>query len=172
MGTRHLYRILTGPSFAVRDMYLPKSFRRSLWGLKVWAYTAEIVSTVAEPASAQHPLTNNTAIQPTSTHFISTAFWTHHKVLTYVEYRAVSGDFQNMYWPPPPFPSASVSSPRTKGGGYTLARRWGGWGVNILEDARHRSGLLQYNLSTEYGRSKRLGVKFMDEKRRGSFFKL
>ncbi len=32
--------------------------------------------------------------------------------------------------------------------GYTLAGRWGGWGVNILEDARHRIGLLQYNLST------------------------
>jgi hypothetical protein len=40
----------------------------------------------------------------------------YHKVLTYVEYRAVSGVFQNI--------------------------------VNILEDARHRIGLLQYNLST------------------------
>ncbi len=35
-----------------------------------------------------------------------------------------------------------------RGGGYTLAGRWGGWGVNILEDARHRIGLLQSNLST------------------------
>ncbi len=46
----------------------------------------------------------------------------------------------------PPLQPASVSSPRTKGGGYTLAGRWGGWGVNILEDASHRIGLLQYSL--------------------------
>ncbi len=46
------------------------------------------------------------------------------------------------------FHPASVSSLRTKGGGYTLAGRWGGGEVNILEDARHRIGLLQYNLST------------------------
>jgi hypothetical protein len=62
-----------------------------------------------------------------------------HKVLTYVEYRAVSGVFQNVD-PPPPFHPASVSSPRTKG------RR--GVGVNILENARHWIGLLQYNIST------------------------
>jgi hypothetical protein len=61
-----------------------------------------------------------------------------HKVLTYVEYRALSGVFQNID-PPPPFHPASVSSPLTKGaGGYTLAGRWGG--VNILEDARHWIG--------------------------------
>jgi hypothetical protein len=56
-----------------------------------------------------------------------------HKVLTYVEYRAVSDVLQNID-PPPPSPPASVSSPppTTKGGGYTLAGRWGGWGVNIL----------------------------------------
>jgi hypothetical protein len=48
-----------------------------------------------------------------------------HKVLTYVEYRAVSGVFQTID-PPPPRHSASVSYPRTKGGGggwYTLAGR-------------------------------------------------
>ncbi len=45
--------------------------------------------------------------------------------------------------PHPPLHLASVSSPRNKGGGYTLAGRRGGWGVNILEDARHRIGLLQ-----------------------------
>jgi hypothetical protein len=62
----------------------------------------------------------------------------YHKVLTYVEYRAVSGVFQNID-PPPPLHPASVSSPRTKGGGgggggwYTLVGRWGGWGVNSLE---------------------------------------
>ncbi len=32
---------------------------------------------------------------------------------------------------------------RGEGKGYTLAGRRGGWGVNILEDARHRIGLLQ-----------------------------
>ncbi len=31
---------------------------------------------------------------------------------------------------------------------YTLAGRWGGWGFNIMEDASHRIGLLQSNLST------------------------
>ena len=38
---------------------------------------------------------------------------------------------------------ASVSSPGNKGGGYTLAGRRGGWGVNILEDERDRIALLQ-----------------------------
>ncbi len=55
-----------------------------------------------------------------------------HKILTYVEYRAVSGVFQNID-PPPPLHPASVSSHRTKG-----------------EDARHWIGLLQYNLTTAY----------------------
>ncbi len=70
----------------------------------------------------------------------------HDKVLTYVEYRAVSGVFQNID-PPPPLHPASVSSPAPNAGGYTLAGRWG-VGVNILEDAGHWIGLLLYNLST------------------------
>ncbi len=37
----------------------------------------------------------------------------------------------------------SVSSPRNKGGGYTLAGRRGDGGVNILEDERNRIALLQ-----------------------------
>jgi hypothetical protein len=45
----------------------------------------------------------------------------HHKVLTYVEDRAVSSVFQNIA-PPPPIHPASVSAPRTKG------RVEGGWG--------------------------------------------
>jgi hypothetical protein len=82
-----------------------------------------------------------------------------HKVLTYVEYRAVSGVFQNIdpptplstpafgasskiLTPPPPSPPAFGA-----GGGHTR-RAVRGWGVNILEDARHRIGILQYNLST------------------------
>ncbi len=72
----------------------------------------------------------------------------HHKVLTYVEYRAESGVFRTILTPHPPLPLASVSSPRTEGGGYTLAGRWGDGGVNISEDARHWIGLLQYNPST------------------------
>jgi hypothetical protein len=48
------------------------------------------------------------------------------------------------YWPPhPPLRPASVSSPRNKGGGYTVAGRRVGWGVNILEDERNRIALLQ-----------------------------
>ncbi len=72
-----------------------------------------------------------------------------HKVLTYVESRAVSVVFQNID-PPPPLHPASVSSPRTKGGGGGVHTRRAvrGWGVNILEAARHWIGLLQYNLST------------------------
>ncbi len=45
--------------------------------------------------------------------------------------------------PHPPLPLASLSSPRNKGGGYTLAGRRGGWGVIILEDERNRIALLQ-----------------------------
>ncbi len=68
---------------------------------------------------------------------------------TYVEYRAVSGVFQNID-PPPPLHPASVSSPRTKGGGINTRPAVRGWGVNILKYARHWIGLLQYNLSTLY----------------------
>ncbi len=76
---------------------------------------------------------------PESTKNLASVFNQMHKVLTYVEYRAVSDVFQNIDPPSPP----SVSSPRTKGRGYTLTGRRGGWGVNILEDASHRIGLLQ-----------------------------
>jgi hypothetical protein len=61
----------------------------------------------------------------------------HHEVLTYIEYRAVSGVFRTIHHPPPLHP-ASVSSSR-------VVR---GWGVNISEDARHWIGLLQHNPST------------------------
>ncbi len=76
-----------------------------------------------------------------------------HKVLTYVEYRAVSGVFQNIDPPHPFFHPASVSSPphqrRGGGGGGVHTRRLvRGWWVNILEDAGYWIGLLQYNLST------------------------
>ncbi len=66
------------------------------------------------------------------------------KVLTYVEYRAVSGVFQNID-PQPPLHLASVSSPPHQRHTRRLVK---GWGVNILEDVRYWIGLLQYNLST------------------------
>ncbi len=71
---------------------------------------------------------------------------TRHKVHTYVENRAVSGVFQNIDPLPPPSPQRVCPPPAPKA--YTLAGRWG---VNILEDARHWIGILQYNPSTERG---------------------
>ncbi len=70
-------------------------------------------------------------------------------VLTYVEYRAASGVFQNIDPPPPSPPSECVLPPHQRRGVHTR-RAVGGWGggVNILEDARHWIGLLRYNLST------------------------
>ncbi len=72
-----------------------------------------------------------------------------HKVPTYIEYRAVSGGvLPTIDQPTPSPPSECFLPPTPKAGGYTLAGRWGGWGVNISEDARHWIGLLEYNLST------------------------
>ncbi len=55
-----------------------------------------------------------------------------HKVLTYIEYRAVSGVFRPelLTPPPPPLHPASVFSPRIKDGGYTIHTRRAvkGWG--------------------------------------------
>jgi hypothetical protein len=62
-----------------------------------------------------------------------------HKVLIYIEYRAVSGVFQPID-PPPHLPLVSVSSPRTKGGG-VHTRRAMRVGVNSSEDASHWIGL-------------------------------
>jgi hypothetical protein len=64
-----------------------------------------------------------------------------HKVLTYVEYRAVSGVFQTIPDPPPPSPPSECVPSRTKGGGGVHTRRAVGGEVNILEDARHSSVL-------------------------------
>ncbi len=61
-----------------------------------------------------------------------------HKVLPYVEYRAVFSVFQNIDPPTPLFTQRVCPPPAPRAGG----------GVNILDDARHRIGLLQYNLST------------------------
>jgi hypothetical protein len=82
-----------------------------------------------------------------------------HKVLIYVEYRAVSGVFQNID-PPPPYQPASVYPPplvrgRTHllggegvGGQYFGRRQTQLCTLHILEDARYWIGLLQCNLST------------------------
>ncbi len=69
-----------------------------------------------------------------------------HKVLKYVEYRAVSGVFQNIDPPTSP-PSECVLHPHQRLGDIHSPGGEGG-GVNILEDARHRIDLLLYNLST------------------------
>jgi hypothetical protein len=47
--------------------------------------------------------------------------------------------FQNIDPPPPSPPGECVGG----GGEDTLPGRRGGWGVNILEDERHRIALLQ-----------------------------
>jgi hypothetical protein len=69
-----------------------------------------------------------------------------HKVLTYIEYRAVSGVFRTID-PPAPLHPASLSSPAPKaGGGHTRPTRRAvrGWGVNISEDARY--GLASHSI--------------------------
>jgi hypothetical protein len=67
----------------------------------------------------------------------------------YIEYRAVSGVFQHID-PPHPLSTQRVCPPPAPkaGGGVHTRREVRGWGVNILEDARHWIGLLQYNPST------------------------
>ncbi len=70
-----------------------------------------------------------------------------HKVFTYVEYRAVSGVFQNIDPPRPLSTQRMYPHPASKAGGGNTRRARGGGG-NILEDARHWMGLLQYNPST------------------------
>jgi hypothetical protein len=72
-----------------------------------------------------------------------------HKVLTYVEHRAVSGVFQNIDPPPPPSPPSEcvLPYPAPKAGG-THSPGGEGVGSQYLEDARHWIGLLQFNPST------------------------
>jgi hypothetical protein len=74
-----------------------------------------------------------------------------HKVLTYIEYRAVSGVFRTIDPPPPSPPSECVLPPphQRRGGSHSPGGE--GVGVNILEDARHWIGLLRYYPSTEAG---------------------
>jgi hypothetical protein len=58
----------------------------------------------------------------------------------------VSGVFQNIGPPPPPLSTQRVCPPPSNRVHTRRALR--GWGVNILEDARHWIGLLEYNLSS------------------------
>ncbi len=73
-----------------------------------------------------------------------------HKVLTYVEYRAVSSVFQNIDPPPhaPPSPPSECVLPphqrRGVPGGYTLAMRWGGVGGSIFWNMSDK-GLASYS---------------------------
>jgi hypothetical protein len=54
----------------------------------------------------------------------------------------MAGVFQNIEPPPPPLAARRVyTPPPLLRGEDTLAGRRGGWGVNILEDARHCSVL-------------------------------
>jgi hypothetical protein len=53
----------------------------------------------------------------------------------------MSGVFQNVDPPPPSPPGECVPPPAYGVGEDTLAGWRGGWGVNILEDARHSSVL-------------------------------
>jgi hypothetical protein len=71
-----------------------------------------------------------------------------HKVLTYIEYRAVSGVLRTI--DPHPLSTQRVCPPpATKARGYTLAGRAGVGGQYCSsEDARHWIVLLQYNPST------------------------
>jgi hypothetical protein len=84
-----------------------------------------------------YPGTDEGAIMPyLCSKIVREHLW--HKVLTYIEYRAVSGVFRTIE--PHPLSTQRVSSPRTKGGGgggVHTRRAVRGWGVNSSEDARH-----------------------------------
>jgi hypothetical protein len=60
----------------------------------------------------------------------------------------VPGVFQNIDLPPPSPPSECVLPPHQRREVHTRQAVRGVGGVNILEDASHRIGLLQSNLST------------------------
>ncbi len=64
--------------------------------------------------------------------------WWEHIVLTYIEYRAVSGVFRLLT--PHPLSTQRVCPPPAPKAGVHTRRAVRGWGVNILEDARHWIG--------------------------------
>jgi hypothetical protein len=72
-----------------------------------------------------------------------------HKVLTYVDYRAVSGVFQNIDPPPTPSPpSECVLPPHQRRGGGVHTRRAVGGGQYFGRRQTLDWSLIQYNLST------------------------
>jgi hypothetical protein len=71
-----------------------------------------------------------------------------HKVLTYIEYRAVSGVFRTTVLTPHPLSAQRVCTPPHQRRGGTNSPGGEGVVVNSSEDARHWIGLLQYNPST------------------------
>jgi hypothetical protein len=77
------------------------------------------------------------------------------KVLTYKSTEQCQASSE-LLTPPPPLHPTSVSSPRTKGGGWGVHTRQAmrGWWVNSSEDARHRVELLKYNPSTLHSQSR------------------
>jgi hypothetical protein len=76
-----------------------------------------------------------------------------HKVLTYIEYRAVSGVFRTID-PHPPSPSSECVLPPRAGGAHTGRAVRGLGGVNISEDAR--LGLASYSIISLRCRSSRI----------------
>jgi len=78
--------------------------------LSLKCFGAAFVTISIEGAACRRKLLNNGC----SRHSLNMCI--HHRVLTYIEYRAVSGVFRTID-PPPLLHPASVSSPRTKGGG-------------------------------------------------------
>jgi hypothetical protein len=67
-----------------------------------------------------------------------------HKVLTFVEYRAVSRVFQNIDPPPLSPTSECVLPPHQSRGGTHSPVGEGGGGSIFRKTERHRIGLLQY----------------------------
>jgi hypothetical protein len=63
--------------------------------------------------------------------------------------------FQNIDPPPPSPPGKCVPPPLLGGGGHTR-REERGWGVNILEDERHR---IMYIITTSTGATLTMSIK-------------
>jgi hypothetical protein len=73
----------------------------------------------------------------------------------------MSGVFQNIDPPPPlPSPPGECVPPAFGEGEDTLAGWRGGWGVNILEDARHSSVFYVCSIMQKQGYSTRRGDLF------------
>jgi hypothetical protein len=72
----------------------------------------------------------------------------------------MSGVFQNIDPPPPPPPGECVPPPPPAFGAGGRHTRWveRGWGVNILEDARHSSVLYIWKCFVDIALSARAGI--------------